>query len=58
MPEPEGESEVVALVTRTIEEHAQGNPSALATAIVLELRRAGYEIRKPEMIPIRPHPTP
>jgi hypothetical protein len=46
------------VVTEAIEHHANGDPAALARAILNRLWEAGYDVRpRPNMIPIRYNPA-
>jgi hypothetical protein len=49
MPPLRDELEIIRLVAAAIEKHARGDVAKLATGIIAELRRAGFEIvRQPE----------
>ena len=51
MPSIRHELEIIRLVVAGIEKHARGDVAKLATGIIAELRRAGFEIvRRSERI--------
>jgi hypothetical protein len=55
MPEPEDEIERV--IEAAIWRRAQGDPAALARAILEALWEAGYDVtRRPDMIPVGRNP--
>ena len=47
MAEPIDDVEIERVIAVAIYRHARGNPEALAWQLVAELRRAGFEIRRP-----------
>ena len=46
MSDRQGESEIVAVIVAAIEKHARGDVERLARGIMVELYRAGFEIRE------------
>jgi hypothetical protein len=56
MAEPRDEVEIERVIVASIFRHARGNVIYLARAIFADLREAGFEIRRTNVIPIRRNP--
>ena len=53
MADPGEESEIERIIVAAIEKHVRGDVAALARGIIEELRAAGLEIRRIDVIPRR-----